>query len=146
MSGAILKKEHLRNYKVINKPGTFMVKVANTVKPEYLYEDGSKSRFIVNLRCATLDGFEECLQLMGTNETVPFERVNKCFMSGALWESDIEDITVLPIKGEEVIATFDYVDEILRCTALTLVPRKELQDFDLNAHCKSRKLFLKLLK
>jgi hypothetical protein len=146
MSEAIFKKEHLRNYKVIPGPGTFMIKVSNTVKPEYLYEDGAKSRFIVNLRCATVEGFEDCLSLMKTNEVAPFDLVRDCFMSGAIWENDLDDLTKLPIKAEEVIATFDYVDDILRCVALTLIPRKELNNFDLDAHCRSRKLFLNLIR
>jgi len=144
---AIMKKEHLRNYDVIPGPGTFVLKTANTVKPEYLYGDGAKSRYLVNLRAATIDGFERCLEIMGNNESVEMDKsVYNCFMSGSIWENDLPDITKLPNKGEEIIATFDYVDDILRCTALTLIPRRELDKFDLDAVCSSRKLFKNLLK
>jgi hypothetical protein len=51
----------------------------------------------------------------------------------------------LPVKGEKVIVTFDYVDDIMRCTSLSLIPREDLNTFDLNAYSQSRKLFKNLL-
>ena len=143
---AIMKKSNLRNYEVIPGPCVCIVKVSNSVKPGYLIEDGSKSRYIVNLRCGTTDGFEECLEVLGDREVIEFSSVSHCFMAGVIWENDLDDLTKLPAKGEEVIATFDYIDDILRCTAITLVPRKQLSTFDLDAHCKSRRLIKKYLK
>ena len=35
----------------------------------------------------------------------------------------------MPTKGERVIATFEYVDFVLRCTSITLIPRKEPKIF-----------------
>lgn len=146
MSDAILYKKNLRMYKVIPGPGTYVLQTANTTKPEYLIEDGSASRYIVNLRAATMEGFEMCLERMGSKEYAPFKNLRECFSSGALWDKDIDDITRLPIKGEEVIATFEEKDGKLQCTALTLIPRKELPNFDLDALDKSRNLFKNLLK
>ena len=127
-------------------PGTFIVKVANAIKPEYLIEEGSKSRYIVNLKCSTIKQMEKCLRMMGPKEIVPFHEVKSCFMSGAIWDNDIDDITRLPAKGEEIIATFEMVNDILRCTGLTLIPRKKLDKFDLDAYCNSRQLLKNLLK
>ena len=146
MSNAVLKKSNLRNYEVIPGPGTYIVKVSNSVKPEYLLEDGSKSRYIVNLRASTIDKLQECVALMGRRDTVPFYEVKKCFLSGALWDNDIDDITRLPTKGEEIIATFEMKDDELLCTALTIIPRRQLSTFDLDAYCQSRKLIKQLLK
>lgn len=145
MSVAVLKKSNLRNYQVIEEPGTYVVKVAHSIKPDYLYGEGSNARYIINLRVATTEGFEECLKLMGNYEIVEFKRVRNCFMSGALWENDLDDITRLPAKGEEVIAVFDYIDDRLLCTSLTLIPREKLPTFRLEDMCKSRQIFKELL-
>ncbi len=56
----------------------------------------------------------------------------------------IEVYTTEAFEGE-VIATFDYVDDILRCTSVTLIPRKELDKFDLDTVCENRSLFKSLL-
>lgn len=146
MSVAILKKSHLNTYNVIPGPGTFKVKVLSTVKPEYIYDEGSKARYIVNLRAATVEGFEKCLEIMDIDEWVPFVEVRGCFMSGVIWDNDLSDYESLPIKGEEVIVTFDYVEDVLRCTSLTLIPRKKLTTFKINDMCKNRRLFKEILK
>lgn len=145
MSDAVLVKQNLSRYDVIPGPGTYIVKVANAVRPEYLIEEGGKSRYIVNLRCAPLVQLEECLKIMGTKEMISFDKVKHCFSSGALWDNEIDDIMRLPAKGEEIIATFEEKEGRLLCTGLTLIPRKQLQKFDLNAYCASRILLKNLL-
>jgi hypothetical protein len=144
MSEYLLKRKNLVLYEVIPGPGTFLVKVASTVTSKHLYELDKYPRYIVNLRVATAEGFEKCLSLMGSRETIEYKEVSPYFMSGVLWLKDIDDTKRLPTKGEETIATFDYVDDVLRCVSLTLIPRRTLAPFDLNKVCKSRKL-LKLL-
>jgi len=141
----IFKKEYLNHYQVIEEPGTYIVKVGNTVKPEYFIEDGSKSRFIVNLRAASLENLKRCIDIMGERTKCDFDEIKDCFTSGVLWHEDINDMSKLPTKGESIIATYDYVDDVFRCISLTLIPRKSLQTFDLNAYNKTRKLFNELL-
>ena len=145
-SGAVLKKEHLKFYNVIEEPCTAIVTVANTVKPEYLIEDGSASRFIVNLRVATKEGFDNCLDILGDKTSCAFNKVSGCFLAGTLWVNEILEIEQLPTKGEQIIATFDIKNDELRCVSLTLLPRKKLNTFDLNAHLKTRYLFRELIK
>jgi hypothetical protein len=45
-------------------------------------------------------------------------------MTGALWEDQIATDADLPSKGEEMIAVFGYVREVLMCT-ITLIPRRQ---------------------
>jgi hypothetical protein len=45
-------------------------------------------------------------------------------MTGALWEDQIATDADLPSKGEEMIAVF-YVREVLMCTNITLIPRRQ---------------------
>ena len=146
MSYAVFKKSSLRNYDIISSPGTYKVVVSNSVKPNYLLEDEDKSRYLVNFRAGTLDNLKSCLKEMGNAEIVPFAEVRDFFFTGALWENQVTDLETLPVKGEEVIANFDYVDDILRCTSITLIPRKKLEKFDLDSICDSRNLFRNLLE
>lgn len=141
MNEPIFRKESLPLYSIIEEPGTYIVKVANTVLPKYLIEDNSKSRYIVNLRVGTIEGLEETLNILGNKQECAFHNIKHCFISGTLWENTIDDILVLPTKGENVIATFDYVDDIMRCISLTLIPRKTLKNFNPNAYNLSRALF-----
>ena len=46
-------------------------------------------------------------------------------MTGVIWEDQVHVDSDLPSKGEELIAVFDYVDEVLRCTNITLIPRRQ---------------------
>jgi hypothetical protein len=146
MTGATLNKSNLKNYYVVSEPGTHIVKSANSVNPDFVYDEGSKARYIVNLRVATIDGFQECLEIMGNKNIIQFKEVRSCFLSGAIWANDVECISHLPTKGENIIATFDYVDEVLMCTAITLIPREKLDRFDLNALDESRQLYKELYK
>lgn len=145
MTEAIFNKDHLNHYSIVRKPGTYVVKCSNTVRPEYIIEDGSKSRYIVNLRAATIESLEECLNILGTRQICSFHDVRDLFLSGTIWENDIDDLKRLPVKGEKVIVTFDYVDDIMRGISLSLIPREDLNTFDLNAYSQSRKLFKNLL-
>ena len=145
MTEAIFNKDHLNHYSIVKEPGTYVVKCANTVRPQYLIEDGSKSRYIVNLRAATIENLEECLDILGKRQICSFHDVRDLFLSGTIWENDLDDLKRLPVKGEKVIVTFDYVDDIMRCVSLSLIPREDLNTFDLNAYSQSRKLFKNLL-
>ena len=91
-----------------------------------------------------MEGFQECLNILGNEEVIQFTRVRHCFTSGAIWANDVDDMTRLPTKGENIIATFDYVEGTLMCTALTLIPREKLETFDLDALDESRQLFKEL--
>ncbi len=141
--GAIFKKSNLKLYEVISEPGTYIVKSAGKVKT--LIEDGSKSRYLCNLRVATIDMLENCLEIMGHMDQIPFDEVGHCFITGAIWENDVENKMTLPTKGENLIATFDYVDDVMRCVSITLIPRKRLQTFDPEAYDLSRRLLKDIL-
>jgi len=138
----IFKKEHLNMYQILNKPGTFICKCANTVIPRYLIEDGNKSRFIVNLRIATKENLLEILGILGKRDECLFDEVKHLFISGTIWFNQLDDIECLPTKGESVIATFN---EKLQCESITLIPRKELNNFDISAFDISQNLLHDIL-
>ncbi len=142
----VFKRDNLRLYQIIDEPGTYMVKAAGRVTENQYIEDGSKSRYLVNLRAASIEQLEECLDIIGEDSTIAFKFVSQCFITGAIWEGDIQNKLDLPTKGEVLIASFDYVDGIMRCTSITLIPRRRLQTFDPDAYDKSRNLLKGLMK
>lgn len=142
---SIFKKSNLNFYSIIDKPGTYMVVAAGRVTENQYINDGSKSRYLVNLRVASLNGLEECLDIMGDSDSIPFRQVGHCFITGAIWENDVQNKLDLPTKGETVIATFDYVDSVMRCVSITLIPRVRLKTFDLESYNKSRNLLKNLI-
>jgi hypothetical protein len=90
-------------------------------------------RYLIPLRVVTGEGLEKILSVLDKgSKIVPFDRVRKHFLTGALWDDD-ENELYLPIKGERVAATFDYVDDRLLCTHIELLPREELDYVDVGA-------------
>ena len=146
MSKPIFKKEHLKGYSVINGPGTYKLKVANTVNRDRIFGEGSSERYLVNLRAGFKSGLMACVEKMGNREVVDFSEVGQFFLTGAIWAKDVKNIEDLPTKGETVIATFDFKDFALVCVRITLIPRVEPETFDLDAVCRTRELFKNLLE
>jgi hypothetical protein len=138
----ILKKKSLSDYQVLKEPGTYIVKVSTCSK---LYLKDDYPRYIVNLKVATNEGFEKCLKIMGNKEEISFFKVSDYFLSGVIWEKQIENESDLPVKNEEVVANFDYVDQDLKCVSISLLPREKLNKFQLDNICQSRKLLKNLL-
>lgn len=115
--------EHINRYAVIDEPGTFKVRVRATVTKAMFITN----RWLVPLRVLTSDGLET-LKTAYTKDVL-YKDISGVFMSGALWKSQVMDKVDLPVKGEELIATFDYVNGIIMCTGLTQIPRKKLPLF-----------------
>jgi len=111
----------LDGYAIIEKPCTAIVKVA--AKPGNLYTADGHNRWIVNLRAVTADNLELLKRFDSSFTEYSFNDISHLLMTGAIWEGQITDELSLPTKGENVIATFDYVDDVLRCTNITMIPR-----------------------
>jgi hypothetical protein len=71
--------------------------------------------------------------LLKEHGKIPFAALKRFFMTAALFINDGIDPADLPVKGEEVIATFEYVDEKLLATHLSLIPREELDYLNVDA-------------
>jgi hypothetical protein len=147
MSSAKFTKNLLSKYQVISEPGTFLVSVSSTVLPDYLIEDGEKSRYIVYLRCGTEENLKTALKTLGDAEEILFSFVAHNFMTGVLWKTNENKLyDHLPTKNEQVLATFEYVEDKLTCTNIHVLPLKNLDYFDLNEWCNIRSKILNLLK
>lgn len=136
----VFRLEHLAQYQLVTKPGTYFVSSACDVTDEKsLWLDGPM-RYVIPLRALTSESLEAILTLFREEDLteVPFKTVAPFFLKGALFCNDGElfDKIDLPIRGEKMLATFDYVvtgdseDERLLCTHLALCPREELDYVD----------------
>jgi hypothetical protein len=142
----IFKKEHLKNYLVVKEPGTYLVPSHSNVKPSYVISEGNKSRYLIYLKCSTFEKLKECSDIIGYKEVIPFNAVKHCFMKGILWKNNVKDTLDLPTRNEKVIATFENVEGKLVCTNITLIPRRNLEEFNLYDVCESRNIIKKLLE
>lgn len=140
MSDALFHLKLLANYQLVTKPGTYYVSTAYTVHESNLNVSGVTPKYIVPFRAMTGEGLQEILEALKASEngTVPYSDISRSFLSGALWceGSELYDESDLPIKGEKVLATFDYVDtkygRRLLCTHVELLPREELSYVDID--------------
>jgi len=120
-----LTPELLRKYQVLNKPGTHIVKVSATVTSKHFIND-DYPRYLIPLRVITNKSLLYLVDLLQRHYQVPYKSVSNHFLTGAIFEDKMDDDYELPIKGEEVIATFDYKDSKLVCTQIELLPREQL--------------------
>lgn len=145
MSKPIFHLNLLKNYQVINIPGTYYVNVAYTITEKNLIMD-VYPRYLVPLRVITPKGLEEILSyLIDDKKVVPFKDVREHFLTGVLWFGDILE-EQLPIKGEKVLATFDLKDNKLTCTHIELLPREELDYVDIDNLISFRKMLTDLIR
>jgi hypothetical protein len=63
-------------------------------------------------------------ELSKEGERLTYSDMGHLLMTGALWEDQIATDADLPSKGEEMIAVFGYVREVLMCN-ITLIPRRQ---------------------
>lgn len=142
----IFKKESLNNFYILEEPGTHFVKCNNKITKYNLYKKDNHPRYIVILKVIHRDNVQKCIDLFGSREEIPFNLIKPYLFTGVIWENQILDPLDLPNKNEELIATFNILDDEIKCTSLTLIPRKELSTIELDQLCKSRKLLNDLLK
>ncbi len=134
----------LDKYQVIFDPGTHVVQVSSTVTESNFILD-EHSRYLVSLRVIAAEDLGDLLVIVPDETTrVPFDEVGKFFMTGALWENEADE-TALPVKGERVIATFEEVEDKLRCTHIELLPREELDYLNINDISEFRKSLVNLI-
>ena len=119
------KLEHLNRYAIISEPCTVMVRNNTRLQLDDIFTGDGHPRWVLNLKAISSENLAMVRCLIGTGEYLTYSEIGPLLMKGALWEEQIMQDSELPSKGEEVIAVFDYVEEILRCTNITLIPREQ---------------------
>lgn len=116
---------HLNRYAVISKPCTIIVKNNSKVAISDMYTTDGHNRWILNLMVITEFNLTLLKALTSSNVKLAYRDIGHLLMTGVIWEDQVHVDSDLPSKGEELIAVFDYVDEVLRCTNITLIPRRQ---------------------
>lgn len=118
---------HLENYAIIKEPCTALVKNNSVLDIDNLYEDDGHNRWIINLKAITEKNLNLIKKIVSENELVTYWDIGHLLMKGAIWEDQVFSQLDLPVRGENVIATFDYVNGDLLCTNITLIPKVQLE-------------------
>lgn len=132
-------KTYLKHYYIIDGPCTALVKVSSNVGKRNLIDDSSP-RYLIPLRVGKKEDLIKATELIDSG-CCTFKEVRHCFVTGAVFKNTLNSIDELPVKGESVIATFDYVNDILMCTSITLLPRIKLKAFDPDGYDKAKSLY-----
>jgi len=121
----IFTLEHLRDVAIIEKPCTGLVKCKVNVLPEHLYVDGRHNRWIVDLYAVTKQDMKLLKKLAIRGKTL-YTAAASYFLKGVIWENTVVDHNDLPIKKENMLAVFDYIEGKLRCINLNILPKTTL--------------------
>lgn len=116
---------HLNRYAIINKPCTIIVKNNSKVSVSDMYTTDGHNRWILNLMVISEFNLTLLKTLTSSNVKLSYRDVGHLLMTGVIWEDQVHLDSDLPSKGEELIAVFDYVEDVLRCTNITLIPRRQ---------------------
>jgi len=117
--------EHLNKYAIIDEPCTVVIRNNSRLQMDDLYTADGHHRWIINLKAVSAENLVLIKAFVAQGSYLTYEDVGPLLMKGAIWEEQITVDSDLPSKGEEVIAVFGMVDEILRCTNITLIPREQ---------------------
>lgn len=118
---------HLDKFAIIKEPCTVIIQNNSIVDFNGLYKQDGSNRWILNLKAITEFNLTLIKALVAQNLTLAYRDIGHLLLTGALWEDQVDKPEELPAKGENVIAVFDYVEDILRCTSITLIPRKKAE-------------------
>lgn len=118
----------LAAYSVISAPGKYELEVLSNVTEGNLVADadGSNPRYIANLKAIAADKLPQLKQVFADKQEVPIEETNGLFLTANIWKREGRAAD-LPMKGEKVEVTVDYVEsreqeKVLRVTNIKRKP------------------------
>ncbi len=132
MTDAVFHKELLKHYQVVDKPGSFIVAVAQDITDQNLYTGDDYPRYLIPLRVIRSDDLIVLSKLLSKGRVL-FKNIKHLFLTGAVFDNDNIDVLLLPTKGEKVVATFEYKNNVLLCTHIKLIDRDELAYINFSA-------------
>lgn len=140
-TNAQFNRELLRHYSIIEQPGVYKVSIAGVSRP-YVRSTGELRT--VYLRVGTYESLLTAVQILDDRKSCLFHEVEECFFKGILWSDRLPNPEAIPIRGEEVLATFSIEDGALACTDIGILPRRRLALFDYTKHCVDIKEYVNL--
>ena len=114
---------HLSNYAIVKEPCTIIVKCNSKLDFNNLYTADGYFRWLVNLKAISSKNLKYVKKMTSLKIDLDYNFIGPLLMTGAIWERQANNPMDLPTKGEDVIATFDYVEDKLMCIGITIIPR-----------------------
>lgn len=135
-------KKFLNKFKYIEEECTAEVTCMATVDETFLHGKEGSKRYFIPLRVLDANRLDELMDILDDVEGdyIDMEELYPFTLSGTIWESSLLDTINLPIKGEKVLATFEYDEnEDLRCVGIVPLAKVKPKSFNLDKFNYNRK-------
>lgn len=123
MSDLIFELSHLDGYAIVEEPCTILVKNNSRLDFNRLYIEDDNPRWLLNLKAVTRVNLDLLRELAKEPETLRYSDIGHLLCTGALWRDQVIAQEFLPVKGEDMIVVFGFIDKQLRATSITPIPR-----------------------
>jgi len=120
---------HLDRYIKINSPCSVYAKCLSRLDYDTFFIRDGHNRWLTKLGVIVEDNLEKIKAIIAENKKLKrltyYEDVTHLLMYASIWEDQITVAEDLPLKGEYLGASFDYVEGVLRCTHITVITRRK---------------------
>lgn len=123
---------HLDQFEQLEGPETILVKNMSPLDYNKLYTGDGNPRWILQLKAITTENLELIKAVSKKVSSLTYRDIGHLLMTGVIWEDQVKNAECLPVKGEYVHASFDYVKGILRCTNISVITRRVPIRYDYN--------------
>lgn len=113
-------KKYLTKFSIITEECTAIVQSMQTIDSRFFIDDDNP-RYLVPLRAFSIDNKEAIDELLKDEESdsIEIELLYPLLLSGVIWQDKVLHLLDLPVKGENLIATFSYSDlDELQCDGI----------------------------
>jgi hypothetical protein len=136
-------KKFLNKFKYIEGACTAVVQCMATVDELMLSGKDDNMRYYVPLRvfrAEDIDKITDTVNVDNDDDKFEIEDIYPFVVSGVIWKNSINDTINLPIKGEKVLANFEYDEnEKLVCTNIVPITKIRLKTFNLEKFTYNKK-------
>jgi len=115
-----IPKTFLNKFSIIEEECTAVVQSMQTIDERFFINDDNP-RYLVPLRAISIDNKDSLDELLKSEpgNLIDIELIYPFVLTGTLWEDKVLHKLDLPVKGENLVATFTYGDlDELRCEGL----------------------------
>jgi hypothetical protein len=125
-------KTYLNKFKIIEEPCTAVVQCMATVDDSFLSKN--KKSYFIPLRAISIDEYDNLIDVLSEEEEedIDITKLYPFMLTGTLWKDKVLSKLDLPVKGENLIATFEEEDlDGLKCTGIVTLGKAKLKKFNL---------------
>lgn len=124
-------KTYINKFKQVEGECTAIVPVMATVDDAMLSKDNK--RYFTPLFAIDINKYDELLELLmdEPEDDIDIELLHPFIITGVIWKNKVKSFLDLPVKGENVIATFEENDDgDITCTGISMVGKSKLKNFN----------------